>query len=55
MSNKNESEQIDENLDHERIEQRPDPQARIFVLLAGVLMVAALAFGLLNTFNVIHM
>jgi hypothetical protein len=36
-------------------ENKPDPGSRIFVMCAGALMVAAITFGLLNTFHVIHM
>jgi hypothetical protein len=44
-----------DQIEHRRIEDKPDPESRIFVMCAGALMVAALTFGLLNTFNVIHM
>jgi hypothetical protein len=44
-----------EKIDHQHIEEKPDPEARIFVLFAGALMVVCITFGLLNTLNVIHM
>lgn len=44
-----------DKLEHRRVEDKPDPEARVFVIVAGAMMVAALTFGLLNTFHVIHM
>jgi hypothetical protein len=44
-----------EHLEHRHIEERPDPHARTFMLFAGALMIAAITFGLLNTFHIIHM
>jgi hypothetical protein len=43
-----------EKIEHQHIEEKADPEARVFVLVAGALMVACLAFGLLNTLNIIH-
>lgn len=45
----------DDKIEHRRVEDKPDPGARVFVIVAGAMMVAALTFGLLNTFHVIHM
>ena len=44
-----------DKLQSQHIEDKADPESRIFVLVAGVVMVAAITFGVLNTFNVIHM
>ncbi|MET0669458.1 MAG: hypothetical protein ABWY66_05610 [Xanthobacteraceae bacterium] len=44
-----------DKIEHRRVEDKPDPGSRVFMLAAGALMIAAIAFGLLNTFNVIHM
>ena len=43
-----------EKIDHQHIEEKPDPEARVFVLVAGALMIACITFGLLNTLNIIH-
>jgi hypothetical protein len=39
--------------DHDKT--KPAPGSRGFMMFAGALMIAALTFGLLNTFNIIHM
>jgi hypothetical protein len=44
-----------DKIEHRRVEEGPDAGSRLFVLVAGAMMVAAITFGLLNTFNVIHM
>ena len=44
-----------DKIEHRHFEDKPDPGSRIFVMCAGALMIAAITFGLLNTFNVIHM
>lgn len=44
-----------EQLEHQHVEEVKDPEARIFVMVAGAMMVAAITFGVLNTFNIIHM
>jgi hypothetical protein len=51
MNNENNPDEIK----HEHIVEKVDPEARIFVLVAGALMVAEIGFGLLNSMNVIHM
>jgi hypothetical protein len=45
----------DNKIEHRRVEDKPDPEARVFTMVAGAMMVAAIAFGLLNSFHVIHM
>ena len=47
--------QDSDKIEHRRVEEVPDPQARIFTIAAATLMVAEILFGLLNTMNVIHM
>ena len=44
-----------EKIDHQHIEEKPDHEARIFVMFASALMIACITFGVLNTLNVIHM
>ena len=44
-----------EQIVHRHVEETKDPQAYIFVLAAGALMIAEIVFGLLNSMNVIHM
>ena len=44
-----------EKIEHQHVEEKADPQSAVFVVCAGALMVAAIAFGLLNTLGVIHM
>jgi hypothetical protein len=44
-----------DKIEHQHIEDKPDPEARVFVMFAGALMVAAITFGVLNTLNIIHM
>jgi hypothetical protein len=51
MSKDHEPDQIE----HQHVEEKADPQARIFVLVAGAMMVAAIMFGVLNTLHVFHM
>ena len=36
-------------------EPRQERETRVFTFVAGAMMVAAITFGLLNTFHVIHM
>ncbi len=45
----------DNEIEHQHVEETPDPQAFIFTVVAATLMVAEILFGLLNTMNVIHM
>ena len=44
-----------EQLQHQRVEEVKDPHANTFTLVAGAIMVAEIAFGLLNSMNIIHM
>ena len=43
----------EDRLEHQHV-QKQARESRIFVMCAGALMVAAITFGLLNTFHFIH-
>ena len=48
------SKESDSAQDH-RENERTQREARIFMFVAGTMMVAAIVFGVLNSFHVIHM